>query len=51
MGYGEDIYKLTMISHKKRNEMYDQLQLLPGHKTKLDELFKRIENLYPRQNV
>jgi len=32
MGYGEDIYKLALITPRQRDEMVEKLQPLPGHK-------------------
>ena len=43
LGYGEDIYKLAMLSHRQREEIIDKLFALPGHRTKFSEFFKVID--------
>lgn len=43
LGYGEDIYKLAMLSHRQREDIVEKLFALPGHKSKLFELFKVID--------
>jgi len=45
MGFGDDIFKFTMISQRKKQEMLDSIDFLPGHKAKLLELFKKIETV------
>jgi len=32
LGYGDDIYKLAMLSHRQREEILERLYVLPGHK-------------------
>jgi hypothetical protein len=43
LGYGEDIYKLAMLSHRQREEIIDKLNALPGHRSKFSEFFKIID--------
>mmetsp|Transcript_9405 Transcript_9405/g.8907 ORF Transcript_9405/g.8907 Transcript_9405/m.8907 type:complete len:154 (+) Transcript_9405:250-711(+) len=51
MGFGEDIYKLALLSHRQKEELIEKMYLLPGHKSKLQEFFKVIEHLYPRTAI
>ena len=50
-GYGDDIYKLSMISKNKQLEIVEQLEPMPGHRVKLLELFSKIENVIPKSNL
>lgn len=50
-GYGDEIYKLAMLSHRQREELVERLFVLPGHKSKLDEFFKIIDQLYPKNII
>ena len=34
-----------MITHRKRQELIDSIELLPGHKQRFIELFRRIDNV------
>ena len=43
LGFGEDIYKLAMFSHRQREELIEKLYALPGHKSKFTEFFKIID--------
>ena len=45
LGYGEDIYKLAMLSHRQREDLVERLFALPGHKSKLSEFFKVIDQV------
>jgi hypothetical protein len=45
MGYGDDIYRLALLSHRQRDELIDKLNVLPGHKCKLHEFFKIVEHV------
>lgn len=49
MGFSEDVYKLTMISAKKKAQLVDSVNV--AHKQRFTDMFKRIEQLYPKQNV
>jgi hypothetical protein len=51
MGYGEDIYKLALLSNKQKEELIEKLHALPGHKSKFFEIFRVIEHLYPRNAI
>ena len=42
-GFGEDIYKLAMLSHRQREDVTEKLFVLPGHKQKFTEFFKIID--------
>ena len=42
-GLGDDIYKLTMLTHRKKQEILDSISFRPGHKQKMVDLFRRIE--------
>ena len=43
MGFGEEIYKLAILSQKRRDELVNRLYVLPGHKSKLEDFFKIID--------
>ena len=45
MGYGEDIYKLALLSQRQREDLIDKLHALPGHKSKLLEMFRVIDHV------
>ena len=45
LGYGEDVYKLTMMSQRKKQELFGQIDFLPGHKQRLIDLFRRVDNV------
>ena len=39
-----------MITHRKRQELIDSIELLPGHKQRFIELFRRIDNVSKKCN-
>ena len=43
LGFKQDIYKLAFLSHREKEELSLNLNMLPGHKDKLLDLFKIIE--------
>lgn len=45
MGFGDEIYKLALLSNRQREDLIDKLHVLPGHKSKLYELFKIIDHV------
>lgn len=45
MGYGEDIYKLALLSNRQKEDLIDKLYVLPGHKSKLNDFFKIIDQV------
>ena len=45
MGFGEDVYLLTLVGAKKRQELIANLDPLPGHRSKLEDLFLKIETV------
>lgn len=45
MGYAEDVYKLTMITHRKKQELIDSLAVPRAHKQRFTELFRRIDHV------
>jgi len=45
MGFGEEIYKLAILSQKRRDELVNRLFVLPGHKSKLEDFFKIIDSV------
>jgi len=51
LGFAEDIYKLSMLGARQKTEILEQYALDPNHKEKFNNLFARIEALYPRKNV
>mmetsp|Transcript_30566 Transcript_30566/g.40650 ORF Transcript_30566/g.40650 Transcript_30566/m.40650 type:complete len:105 (+) Transcript_30566:504-818(+) len=40
-----------MMSQRKKQELFGQIDFLPGHKQRLIDLFRKVDNLYPKQNV
>ena len=48
LGYAKDIYKLAFLSHRERDELQDNLNMLPGHRERMSDLFKIIEQLNPK---
>lgn len=51
LGYGDDIYKLAMLSHRQREDIIDKLFVLPGHRSKFIEFFKVVDQLYPKSII
>jgi len=45
LGFGEDVYKLAMLSYRQREELIDKICHLPGHKLQLSEFFKVIDSV------
>jgi len=45
LGFGEDIYKLTILSGRQREELIDKLHSLPGHRQKMIEFFKILDTV------
>ena len=46
-GYSTHIYKLAFLSHRERDELMDHLNMMPGHRDKMFDLFRIIEQLNP----
>lgn len=38
-GYGDEVYKLALLTAKQRTDLIDQLKVLPGHNAKLAGFF------------
>ena len=51
LGYGQDVYKLAVLSHREKDELMGMLHMLPGHKERFVNLFKMIEQLNPKSQV
>ena len=51
LGYGQDVYKLVVLSHREKDELMGMLHMLPGHKERFANLFKMIEQLNPKSQV
>lgn len=51
LGYGNDVYKLALLSQVQREEFITQLKVMPGHQAKIAGFFSVIDELYPRQKV
>jgi hypothetical protein len=49
MGYGQDIYKLALLTNKQREDLISELKIMPGHKAKLFGFFSVVDELYPRE--
>lgn len=45
MGYGNDIYTLALLSSRQREDLIVQMNVLPGHKSKLNDFFKIIDQV------
>ena len=45
MGYGDDIYKLALLSANQRNDLVTQLKCMPWHKAKLAGFFTVIDEV------
>lgn len=45
MGYGDEVYTLALLSYRQREELIDQLHALPGHKSKLNDFFRVIDQV------
>lgn len=50
-GYGIDIYKLALLKPKEQDDLISSLNVLPGHRAKLNGFFAALEELYPRDFV
>lgn len=50
-GFAQDIYKLAFMSHREREELMDNLNMLPGHRDKMFDLFRIIEQLNPKHTL
>lgn len=50
-GYSSDIYKLTFLSHREREELMDNLNMLPGHRERMFDLFRLSEQLNPKNTI
>jgi|TARA_B110000285_G_C15033997_1_gene568244 hypothetical protein len=42
-GFSQDVYKLAFMSHRERDELMDNINMLPGHREKMFDLFRIIE--------
>lgn len=51
MGYGEDIYKLALLSYRQREDLIDKLHALPSHRSKLNEFFRVIDQVIEFINI
>ena len=51
MGYSEEVYKLTMITHRKKQELIDSMNVLPAHRQRFTDLFKRIDHVSLHQKL
>ena len=50
-GYSQDIFKLSFLSYKEREDLMHALHMLPGHKDRMNNLFKMVEQLNPKQTI
>jgi len=50
-GYSNDIFTLAFLSYRERDELMVNLNMLPGHRDKMNELFKIIEHLNPKNQI
>lgn len=42
-GFSDDIYKLSFLSHREREDLIDNLNMIPGHRERINDLFKIVE--------
>ena len=47
-GYSQDIFKLSFLSHREREDLMMVLQMTAPEKVRMIELFKIIEQLNPK---
>ena len=45
MGYGDDPFLMVVIGVKKRAEVLARLDCMPGHRSKFDDLFSKIDQV------
>lgn len=45
MGFGDDVYQLAMVGINKKKDLIAGLDPLPGHRSKLEDLFFKIETV------
>jgi hypothetical protein len=50
-GFESDVFKLAVLSNRQREELMANLKLMPGHRERMLNLFKVIEQLNPRTTV
>lgn len=50
-GFGRDIYKLAFLSHRERDDLIESLNMLPGHRERMAELFRLVEQLNPKSQL
>ena len=50
-GFSQDVYKLAFMSHRERDELMDNINMLPGHREKMFDLFRIIEQLNPKHTL
>lgn len=50
-GFARDIYKLAFLSHREREDLMENLNMLPGHKDKMNDLFRIVEQLNPKNSL
>ena len=48
-GYSNDVFTLSFLTAKERQELMDTLNIIPGHRERMIEMFKLVEQLNPRQ--
>ena len=51
LGYKKDIFLLSFLSHREREELIQSLNMLPGHRERMHDLFKVIEQLNPKNTI
>jgi hypothetical protein len=48
LGYGQDVYKLALLSQQQREDFVTNLKLQPGHQAKMAGFFSVVDEIYPR---
>ena len=51
LGYKSDIYKLAFLSHREREDLMQNIHMMPGHRDRMNELFSIIESLNPKSSL
>ena len=51
LGFSDDVYKLTFLSHRERDELIERINMLPGHRERMNDLFKIVEQLNPKCSI
>jgi hypothetical protein len=45
LGYGDELYKLTLITDQRKQALMSTIDFMPGHRAKMNEVFRKIETV------